>query len=597
MATITKYKLNGIEYEPPREWKGVEILATFQGENQKGGMSESVQANITTSEFSFVNEAKQAIDSWFSSYPTEGMPLSVSISNETNSYGAFNGYLDFRTAQYMSDVESKYGIKQDNGLTSLDNRLRGISMLLLEQKGFIVNSDFSNIPYIIENRKTDLEKLYLLFQVFNLIKTGADEVHKLINIASDITSAGIVQALINLTVTITALILIIQQLVNLFNQIRDTFFPPVRYHRGISLYTAIQKAVAYCGYSLVTIDPFTQILQKTHLCPSKNDEIGETNTSSTESGILKPNNFGYIASDLFSLANMLYFTKVAIVGTNVVIMPFNAPYWTQSPSYVLPNMKVEQAFVKNGSRSINYDELMSSRILQYSTDDSDLWTLTNVNDQISVTTVTPINVINQNRVLLTGSEQITIPYSLAVRKDPIDELLDLFLGTAQGMEQLKQLIETRFNEVATILGTSFPALANFTAVITNRTGCMKVENHFFSNPKIVYLEDNNRIPDNYVDIVGAIALNNNYHSYKSFVAGVRDPSNPGNTNCKDVYTDVTIPMGIDDFNTLIGNSFFLTQSGILGKFTSIKWLPDKDRAVCSYYIQGNWAVNLEENTV
>lgn len=589
MATITKYKLNGIDYTPPREWAGTEILATFDGD--------SVQANITTSEFSFVNDAKNAIDLWMASTPTEGIPLEVSVSNETTTYGAFSGYLDFRTLQYLSDIEATCGIKQDNGIASLDTRLRGITMELLQQKGAYLTSDFCHIPYIVENRKTLLEKVYLLAQAYSIVKTGVDEVHKIINIASDITSAGIVQALVNLTVTLVNLVLLINRLVDLLQEIQDSFFPPIRYHKGISLYTAILRAVSYCGYSLQMDSTLATIMQKYKLCPSKSDEIGALNTSSTASGILKPQDFGYVASDLFALANRAFFTKVAIQGNTVILRTWNDPFWIQSSSYTMPNVKVEQAFINNGSWSPNYNELDSSRILEYTRDESDLWTLTNVNDQISVTTVSPVVVNNQSRVLLTGSEQINIPYALCVRKDVVDELLDEFLGTASGLDQIKNTIEIEFNSVAGILGTAFPALGNFIDTVMNRTGCLKVENHFFSLPKVVYLETNNRIPENYADIIGAIALSNNYHSYKSFVPGVRNPLNPADTNAKYVYTGVTIPFGINDFNTLINNSYFTTVNGQVGKFTSIKWLPDKDKAECDFWIQTNWAVNLQENTI
>lgn len=589
MATITKYKLNGVEYEPPREWRGVEVLATFDGD--------SVQANITTSEFSFVNDSKDAIDNWFSTFPTEGMPLQISISNETTTYTPFKGYLDFRTMQYLSDIELICGIKQDNGLASLDTRLRGITMELLYQKGVFAPSDYANIPYIVENRKTQLEKVFMLFQVVNLSKTMYDEIHKIINIASDITSAGVVQAVVNLTVTMTNLVLLISQLIDLFQQIQESFFPPIRYHKGISLYTAIEKAVGYCGYSL-DAGVFGTILQKTKLCPSKDDEIGTTMITSTGVGILKPRDFGWVTSDLFALSNMLFYTKVAIVGNTLVIRPYNDPYWIQSSTFVMPNVKIEQAFVKNGMRSINYNELVSSRILQYTTDSSDLWTLTTVADQISVTTVTPINVNEEKRVLLTGSEQINIPYSMCVRKDAFDDLFTYFTGITNGLDQVKDTIEAYFNSVASILTTAFPVLENFTGVLPKRSGCMKVENHFFSQAKIVYLESSdNRIPANYADIIGAVALQNNYHSYKSFVGGVRNPLDLSDTNAKDVYSEVTIPMGIDDFNTLITNSYFTTVNGNLGKFTRIAWLPDQDQAVCDFYIQSNWAVNIEETTV
>lgn len=126
---------------------------------------------------------------------------------------------------------------------------------------------------------------------------------------------------------------------------------------------------------------------------------------------------------------------------------------------------------------------------------------------------------------------------------------------------------------------------------------MKIENHFFSTAKIVYLESDNRIPENFYTIIGAKALNENYHSYKSFVQGVRNPSVLTDTNAKDVYSEVTIPMGITAFNQLINNSYFTTNSGQIGKFTSIKWIPDQDKAVCDFYIQSNWAVNIQETTV
>lgn len=599
MGTITSYKLNGKNYTP-RDWRSLEILATFQNETEDGVISESVQANITTTEVSFVNtneaQPKSDIDDWMDYLPTEGMPLEVSIQSGTSSYSAFKGYLDFRTLQYLSDVEVKCSIKHDNGLASLDQRLRGITMELLEQKGALVVSDYSQIPYIIENRKTLLEKIALAAQVYVIFKTGVDEVHKIINIASDIPTLGSVLAFVNLATSIANLILLIAKLVDLLQQIQDSFLPPVRYHKGISLFKAIQKSVQYCGYSL-DCGIFESILQKTHLCPSKNDEIGLTDPISPASGKLNPGDFGFVTSDLFTLTNKLYFTKVAIVGTTVVLRPFNDSYWVQSASYTMPSTKIEQAFVKNGIKSINYNELKSSRIIEYVPDDSDLWTLTNTNDRISVNTVTPITVNVQNRVLLTDSERITIPYSLCVRKDTVDDILDSFLGAGDELKFIKDLIETYFNQVSDVLGQAFPVLDTFTESLDGRTGCMKVENHFFSVPKIVYLESDNRIPENFYTIIGAKALNQNYHSYKSFVPGVRNPSNPADTNAKDVYTDVTIPMGINDFNTLISNSYFNVSSGGIGKFTSIKWTPDKDKALVSFYIQNQWISNIEENTI
>jgi hypothetical protein len=593
MATITKFILNGHSYTP-RDWRNLEVLATFDGD--------SIQANITTSEVAFVdtNEAKPKtdIDNWFATLPTEGMPLEIPIQNETASYSAFKGYLDFRTLKRLSDVEVSCEIKKDNGLASLDTRLRGITMELLEQKGVLTIADYSHIPYIVENRKTLLEKVQLAAQAYVIFKTGIDEIHKILNIASDIPTLGLAQALVNLATSITNLILLIARLVDLLGQIQESFFPPVRYHKGISLYRAIQKAVEYCGYTLSTGATFGEIMNKTHLCPSKNDEIGYTTPTSPLSGKLNPGDLGYVASDLFTLTNLLYYTKVAIVDNTVILRPYNDPFWTQTSGYGMPSTKIEQAFVKNGIRSINYDELNSSRIVKYATDDSDLWTLTKVGQQISVTTVTPITVNNQKRVLLTGLEEVNIPYALCVRKDVVGDLLDQFFGTSDELQIIEELIENYFNSVSTILGVAFPVLGTFIDSVKGRTGCMIVENHFFSVPKIVYLDPStNRIPENFYTKIGAKALNTNYHSYKSFVPGVRNPLNLADTNAKDVYADVSIPFGIEDFNTVISNSYFNTGFAGIGKFTSVKWQPDKDRAVVSFYTQSQWATNIEEVTI
>ena len=90
---------------------------------------------------------------------------------------------------------------------------------------------------------------------------------------------------------------------------------------------------------------------------------------------------------------------------------------------------------------------------------------------------------------------------------------------------------------------------------------------------------------------------NDFHSYKSFVPGIKDPSNPNNTNQKKTFTDVTIPFGAVSFNQIINNSFFTDINGNLGKFTDIDWEIDKDKAVVSYYIFETYMQNLKEITV
>ena len=113
----------------------------------------------------------------------------------------------------------------------------------------------------------------------------------------------------------------------------------------------------------------------------------------------------------------------------------NDPFWATQSGYQLPPIKVEQIFANNGTIRPNYEDVQSSLIIEYSTDDSDLWTLEDLKDEsnpnttgkiISVKTVEPIVVNDQRKNLLRGSKIVNIPHCLASRKDVLDDLFDYY---------------------------------------------------------------------------------------------------------------------------------------------------------------------------
>jgi len=599
MGTITKFKINGIEQTPPREWQDLEISATFD--------NESVQANINFSTLNFVNTANKAIKLWRdgSIGMTEGVPLQIEVSGQGNTVVPFNGYLDWDTYNIKSSVESEMGLIKSNGLNSFHERAQGITMQLLESNGVMPTNLGVNIPYIIKNRKTDLEKIQLLTTTYSIIKTGVDEVFKIVNIASDITTGGSAQAFINLATSLINLVLLINNIVEQLKEIQKTFFPLVRYHRGIKLKTFLEKGCEYMGYTLET-DVFGAELDKIVLCPHKTDEEGapigflgvnQNIFQGALSGILKPNDFGYILSDAFELANKIAYTKVAVIGDTVKLLPYNDIFWTENPSYTMPDILIEQTnSYENGIQGFNKSDLKGRTLIEYSTDDSDYWTISNVNNSISETIVTPIQVDNQRNVQIKGVDNVQIPYSLCIRNEAVDELFELFQSITGLSDFWVEKIQTHFESVADILEQSLPQTNNYIEQITSREGALKVENHFFSNPKIVYMEDG-KIPVNFTDKIGAIALYNKYHSYKSFVQGIKDPSNTNSTNQKKLFSSVKIPFGIESFNLIINNSYFNDNSGNIGKFTNVNWNVSRDFAIVDYYIFENYISNLTETTI
>jgi len=599
MATVSNFKINGITNLPPLEWQGLEVKATFD--------NDSVQANINFGSLNFIDEANEVIKEWFFNNvgATEGIPLEISINDGSNNHVPFTGYLDWDTYRIKSSNQSEMGLVKIDSLNGVSERSKGITMRLLEDKGVMPTNLGVNIPYIVENRKTLLEKLQLVGVAYITVKTAIDEVFKLVNITADLTTAGAVQSVINLATTLLSIVILINQLIEQLKAIQEALFPLVRYHRGIKLKTFLEKGAEYMGYTLDT-GTFGAILDNVVLCPHKTDEEGavvgfiptfNTVVGNSLSGILKPNDFGYVLSDAFELCNRMFYTKIAVQGSVITLKPFNDPSWTLSPSFIMPSVKIEDTpFYSNGVQSYNIDELVSRTLISYQFDDSDYWTISNVNNSISETIVTPITVNNNKNVTVRGIEDIQIPYSLCVRKNALDDLYNSFVDLVNLNDEQAQAIRNTFDEFSVLLEQSLGDTLNYALPITLREGAMKIENHFFSTPKIVWL-DNGKIPSNFTDFIGANVLYNNYHSYKSFVKGVKNPDNLNDTNQKRVYTDVRIPFGSTSFNQIINNSFFTDVNGNLGKFTDVNWNVNGDFAIVSYYIFDNYTNNLTETTL
>lgn len=603
MSTVIKYLLDGQEIQPFRGALDLVVSAVF-------GLEPGATVSIPELPFVDIDNSKnsQLVRQKQQDNPVEGVPFALNISNGLISYD-FEFYLDYTKMKLLSDVETVTGAIAQNSLEQFNFRAQGITQRLMESKGFLNASNFQNVPYVVENRKTLLERIQLLFQAFILVKTLADEIFKLINISADITTLGVAQAIINLTATLASITVIFLALKNLILEIQESFFPVVLYHSGLKPKTFLEVATAYMGYSAIDFGTLTDVMEKLTILGSKNNQIGfPDNVPPLNSGIFNPSDVGF---NLFAMKEQLknqFRLREAIKDNVYHLRPENDPFWVNPSSYVMPSILIEQTFANNGIIRFNYEDANSSTTIEYATDDSDLHTLddlVNPQDQnstgkiISVTTVEPLVVTDQRKVLLKGAKNINIPYTLAVRKDELDDLLDLLSDVIGGFAGIRTLIEDKIGELQTFLNESSPLMAQIIPDFLNRTGAIKMENHFFSVPKMMLLEDNEsgnpRIPSNFADIIGAKALYQNYHTWDSFIPGNRNPNNAQETAAKLIHEQVKIPFGIEDFNSILNNPYFSTQDGKTGEFTKIDWNVEGDFAIVDFWVYDNWMTNIEEN--
>lgn len=605
-STVINHKFNGQPFDAISDIKGATISAVF-------GLSTQPVLNLdlltvhNTDKYLTSDLLRQAqIDN-----PVEGGIYSFEITDGTISQ-EFDFLLDYTRFKILSDVTTQVGLVKDGSLDSLiDYSGADITMSLLDFNGTLLPTDYANVPYVVHNRKTILERLQLLYQFFVIFKSGLDEIFKFVNIAADIVSGVIAAplALANLTTTIASLVLIIQKISDLVGQIHESFWPPTLYHSGIKLKKFLTRGCEFLGYDVEFGTEWEEIDEIT-LCPSKNDEIGTLIPLplAFTPGILKPQDFGHNLKDAFELARKLGNVDVGIIGNTVHIRPRKDPFWILNSSFILPPVLIEDTiFTKNGTQRFNYEELHAAITTEYVTDDSDYWTIQaqaeagTSGDRISVTTVTPISVGVQRRVKVGTVKTNTIPYALCVRKDTFDDLIDFFLDMSDSFDAFKVAVESQYDSVGDFLTETFPVLAVLDSFTYNRDGAMKVENHFFSTPKIVLLEDNfkgePRIPEDFNDKIGAKALYDKYFAYDSLVQGVRDPANLDDTNAKRIYEGVTIDFTLKNFIEVINNSYFSSTELGVGKIIKLDWHIDEDKADIDFWVYENWLKNVEENQV
>lgn len=611
MGQLSTYKLEGQPRTPFREAKNIRIQAVFGAENT---------ADLSLDEVTFTNNNdhldRDFLYSKFLSNPLEGVTCSVGITdNITGTPYAFDFdfFTDWKTLQLKAVNELSVGLRNLNSIRGFDERSKSITWALLEYKNVIQQGDYSPLPYIVENRKTFLEKVQLLVQSWTITKTIFDEIHKFINIASDLTTLGVVQATLNLTLTIANLIALVQKLVQLLKDIREAFFPPVRYHSGNKPMMFIQKGAEYLGYDAVDFGTGLAKLENTYWCPSKNDEEGDLNSTNTGSGAMKPADYGYTLFETVNYFEEFWNWKKAIIDNVLHLRPKDDPFWVQIATSPPPDVLVEDSEIySNGIKRPNLDEFVSNTILQYSTDDSDLHTLRDLADPsdpnsaekiISGVIVEPDSVTDQRRVINGQGKAVDIPHALCVRKDTLDDLFDLFLTVGGLSNSIKDEVKAQFDTVASIIGQSFPQLESFITSFGGRDGCMVIENDYFSTPKVLYAVPTDvglgqplRIPTDFADQIGAKALME-YHKYDSFVPGVRNPSNPNDTNSKFLFEGVDIQMNVKKFTLLLNNPYFSVSGGLVGKYTSIDWDVENDRATIEYWIQDPWMQNVTETTI
>jgi len=552
-----KYKLQGQDIDSPVDWRGVKLVADFKN---------NAQPKLSIESLAFVNESLNPINDHISQGRIfEGMDLTIEVSDKDNTLTTFEGLLDPSTIQQITPNKAEFNLIAKNGLDTINERLEGLTALLLYNKGYLRNQTYVN--FVVEPKIDAVYIITTAITIFLLAKTLAESIAQTSRDIDDITDWALTVPVpnpqivakklatrISINVAYTGTITV--SLALLIKDMLEKFIQPTRKHKAISWKTVLSDTCSYLGYGFSTSIPnLDNIIQLPN---------NQSSSDTIDNGIPKASDYGYNLSDFFNQVLVMFNSQLAIIDGVVEIHPVWSSFWVKNGSGSIP----ETAQSLDSFR-FNTDELIRSRELLFRFDISDEYT---ANEEYRVQGGGVIEQgVSTDKDLLKGYEVYQINHALGSRKESLTDLETI-------LKAMAKIADTLIN---TLGGSS-----NLASKIDNRIGMLRTSTPNHGTSKLLYVESGN-VPRNHGDKINADVLYSEYYLPSSFANGGQ----------RKVFEGVKIPFNLKMFNDFLRNSYFIGNNGANSKINSIEWDIDGDNAIVSYEEEFTYTNKLTERLI
>ena len=581
--TEGRYKLNGQQLNAPIGWSDIRIKASYEGDN--------TQPSLDIEEFTFPLEARDIVNKWISDGLIngvgifEGMPFDITLFNNQAIQHSFKSFIDFTNGykDFKEDGKVSVSVIRDNSLDAFFDRLGGTSYGYLEEIGVITSSNYVDVSYVVEKKFNLFEILMSSIVLYLMVKELAVAIEMLANATADVAGLSLggsvfpptaalgaaLLAVLKALLILAYVVVLLAAVIELSKTLFEILIPPQRNHKAISLREALKVVCNYLGYGFVS--PITE-MDDVHYLPS-NPNLDEKTaggfisvTKGTQSGIPNVLDYGYICEDMFQLCKDLFNAKLSIIGNDVHLRSKNDPFWVQQSTWTLPNVLIN-------TLEYNTDDMKSERLLSFSIDTNDEWTIDNYLGTAYEIKTDPLTILRERAVLLKGLDDVKFQGALGNRKDELNGI-ESFLSDVAG-------------SIDAVIGF-FGGSTTFSDKIEARLGDLKQSNNWHTIPKLLYLKGSN-LPLNHREIWNAKILYEKYHEEKSFVLNNR-------LGQKIYYKGVEVPFGFEDYKQLLDNSYF-KYKGDDAKIMSFDWTIGDDKAVIDFWVRKIYTNNLKETYI
>lgn len=502
----------------------------------------------------------------------------VQIENWINTNGAFIGipvmitygtlifdyYIDLTENPIFRDDEVEVKIKKSKGKDNFFDLADALTFELLKQRGVVFHT-FS-VPYVIIKENQTEIGVMLALAIFSMTQATIQAVKDLANIGAEFTAAlalspaHAISAGIKLIAQIIYTTALVVALIQLLNDFKELLFPNIRYYLACKVKDLIQVGCQNLGFTLSStlLDSLSGLtvlpvpLQKTNksIFKFKQNDLNQSFTK------------GYpTAQDttptLGSLIRAVELTLNCKTKVNNGLVQIESKQFFSQNSQLNLNPALNLQDSRRNEYTLNTTDAWIRYYVHYLTDFTDLNTLDNFEPNDAEYGAKNVIQTTPELNLLKGLRDIQIPFALGTNKTEYNFIEKLALKLFETIDSITS--------------------GNLSSLITERLNVLQISQQYFGTSKLLYTSTNGKQPSNYLDIIKANSLFQNYHAYEKIeLRGFKD------------FANAPIEMNFEEFNQIL-NSNYANIDGDACEILSIEHIPRQSISNIDYRLPFNYA--------
>lgn len=554
-----RHYINDIEISP-RNRSAIGIKSVFTGNPN--------ELSLTTDSIILPREGKEIVMNHIQNTGIfEGIPYRIELDPNIN----IEYYIDLTESLKIKNHEIEVKVKKRKGYDNFKERAEGTTFELMLSKG--ISFDNFKVPYFIIYEDSATKAITLGISVYIMSREAIDAGKELFDATKALIKAvtpvglpipgpdwgAIIILALDVLFKLAYFALILVALIKLAAQLFVLIFPPKRNLNGVKFKELCIKGCQYLGFNFqstildiesgLTMLPVPLIKDRKSIADLLPDEL----FNPFNKGIPSASDSVQTLWDLLSSLETMFNARIRVFNGTVYLE--RRDYWQN-----LSSAQINPALNLQGDRDEEYefnsDEIWKRYYIHYTNDFTDIYSVDGkVLDRNNAEYSTePMNVINSDLVSIKGLDEVFIPYALGSRKDKLN---------------FWELIAKGFYELVDAVTGIFGGGTNYAGQIGERKDCLKISQSYFSTTKLLWCV-NGKQPSDYLEIIGAEALWQKYHSINQI-----------QLNGWIKKENARVEISGQDFVTLLGNNF-ASINGIDAEILEINYFDESKEAVISY---------------